>query len=319
MTDREQLASIYTLAIGPTLFRNSTPSEPRSLILVGGQSGSGKTHGGSVARRLHGAESITPIIGDDLRLYHPDFGRLLAEDHLGMPTATAAALSQWVESALEEARAKQYSSMVEGTFRRPEVTRETAERFRDAGYRVHLVALAVPAWQSRAGILDRYVTDHGAGRSARITELAAHDAGYHGTPSTIAGAIHAGVVDRLTLLDRGGAILLDVPSPTDPREAIEVLESERARVPAQLEQYITTLQAGIAYLESNGLVDERTAPLIAAARHDVAVYGNKEARDAFQVARQGIAIPAPLATTARSEPRHRRNPGVDAESTTLER
>lgn len=305
MIDEDQLERIFIEEVAPAIFKHATPHSPRSLQLIGGAPGSGKTRAAVTVRGMVD-HPVTPIIGDALRFLHPDFDRLMRSDPLSMPDATAAAAAYWVERALSHALDHDYSVLVEGTFRRPEVTLATAAAFRDAGYQVHAVALAVPAWESRLGIVDRFVTDHHTDAAARWTTLAAHDAGYHGTPLTVAALVDAGVVDRLTVLDRGSALLYDELAPATSERALDAIDSGRRRTPTavQLEQFSTRLQANITYLEAAGLVDQRARPLLEALRADErALYeGDQPATLALRLAQLGTAIPATHATTAAKHP-----------------
>lgn len=174
--------------IVPRIFARARSSTDPLWIGIGGQPGAGKTHGRDRALRLNGGVPVTAIIGDDLRAFHPDYQRLIHEDPLAMPAVTAAASARWVELALEHARENRYNVLVEGTFRRPEVTLGTAARFHDVGYRTHLVAIAVAPWESQLSSIERFQLDHEAGLTARWTDPAAHDAGVRGTPITLDAA-----------------------------------------------------------------------------------------------------------------------------------
>lgn len=320
MVDEQHLAAIFDAKIAPRIFGHATSSTTPVAQFVGGQPGAGKTRAAVTARGLT-SESVAAIIGDRLRGDHPEYARLIETDLIGMPDVTAPALAFWVERAIAHARARRYSVLVEGTFRRPEVTIGTARDFREAGYRTHLVALAVPAWESRLGILDRFVSDHSTGEeTARWTSASSHDAGYAGTPRTIREAIGAGVVDRLTIMDRGSAILFDQDSPIDVRSAIAALQAARGRHPGQtqLEQFSTRLHSNIAYLEATALIDQRTQPVLEALRQDErSLYEARPRTElAATLARLGTAAPAHRATSAppatrASRPTDVGQPGLD--------
>lgn len=312
MVAEDELERIYLKGISPALFAGAREADPAGkppvVIAVGAQPGSGKTRGSVTARGLVDHE-VTSIAGDNFRPLHPDYEALMTTDPLAMPAVTAPALSYWVERALLEARDNQFSVLLEGTFRSPTITVSTLTDFRQAGYQVHVVAIAVPAWQSKLSILDRYVSDHAAGGAARWTMVASHDAGYRGTPKTIAAAIDAGIVDRVTIMDRGSAILHDELAPRTPDAALHALEAARARTPGvtELEQFSTRLQSDIAYLERTHQIDERSRPLVEALRDDERrLYGkNTLGSQAMRLAQIGNAIPASRATSAQQMRRAR--------------
>lgn len=209
--------------IVPRIFARARSSTDPLWIGIGGQPGAGKTHGRDRALRLNGGVPVTAIIGDDLRAFHPDYQRLIHEDPLAMPAVTAAASARWVELALEHARENRYNVLVEGTFRRPEVTLGTAARFHDVGYRTHLVAIAVAPWESQLSSIERFQLDHEAGLTARWTAPAAHDAGVRGTPITLDAAAGSSAIDRISVVTRDGAALFDQARPAALARAADVL------------------------------------------------------------------------------------------------
>ncbi|MFJ4167805.1 zeta toxin family protein [Microbacterium sp. NPDC089698] len=223
--------------IVPRLFARARPSSDPLWIGIGGQPGAGKTHGRDRALRLNGGTMVTAIIGDDLRAFHPDYQRLLHEDPLAMPAAPIPASARWVELALEHAREHQYNVLVEGTFRRPEITLGTARRFHDSGYRTHLVALAVPPWESQLSSLERFQLDHEAGLTARWTDPAAHDAGVRGTPITLDAAAASPAIDRISVVTRDGAALFDRTRPAALTHAADVLRALHQTAPTPAEHH----------------------------------------------------------------------------------
>lgn len=236
MTDNAPwIVDLFHEYIAPDLFQRAQATETPLWIGIGGQPGAGKTHGRDRALRLNHGEPVTSIIGDDLRAYHPDYRRLVREDPLQMPAATAAASAAWVELALEHARTHRFNVLVEGTFRRPEVTLDTAGRFHDAGYRTHLVAVAVPPWESRLSSIARFQLDHAAGRAARWTDPAAHDAGVRGTPTTLAAAATSDAVDRISVVNRAGETLFDRSRPSPLTDAARVLRAVHESTPTTAE------------------------------------------------------------------------------------
>ncbi len=202
--NEQELRSRFAERIAPRIERRGAGgSDSPLLLLVGGQPGAGKTR--AMARLVAAYdERLYPVVGDDLRQHHPDYDRLVVDDPLRMPEVTAAASGAWVQMSMEYAREHRISVAVEGTFRRPEIPEGAIERFAAAGYRVHVAALGVPAWQSRLSTVGRFVQDHAAGRAARWTPLEAHEGGYAGTPVVLDAAIRDDRVSRVSVLDRDG-------------------------------------------------------------------------------------------------------------------
>lgn len=204
----ELLDTIFTREIVPTLFRSGSPSTNPTLILVGAQPGAGKSRVNVTVMSEH-PEPVVAIIGDDLRIFHPSYADLVQGDPSVMPDATAQASGQWVERSIAYAAENGISVLVEGTFRRPEVTLSTAHRFKERGFRVQVVLLAVSPEVSRLSIARRYLRDVETSGHGRFTSLAAHDAAYDAMPDTIKAIAAAGSpVDELTVRTRDQVLMV---------------------------------------------------------------------------------------------------------------
>ena len=148
---------IFLEKIVPEEFRGARLSARPTVVLMGGQPGSGKSG------LLDAAEEYlsTPearavqIVGDDLRDYHPDYQILLAADDRTAAAATDRDSGRWVEMAIAHALEHRYSVVIEGTMRDPQVPLNTAAKFRADGYRVEAWVMAVDPLSSRLGIGNR--------------------------------------------------------------------------------------------------------------------------------------------------------------------
>ncbi|WP_296193787.1 zeta toxin family protein [uncultured Microbacterium sp.] len=242
-------SEFYSIVL-PELFRAATPNATPVWIGIGGQPGAGKTAGRQTALRLAGAANVVPIIGDDLRTFHPDYSRLMREAPLEMPERTQEASGAWVELALEHAARERINTLVEGTFRRPEVTLATAQRFKNAGFRTHLVALAVAGWESRLSTVERFVADFRNGRAARWTPMAAHEAGLLGTPRTVRAAERDVTIDRISIVTRRGDVLFDGSEQARAGAAAALLrEQERAPSATTVREWTERYRAVAEYVD----------------------------------------------------------------------
>lgn len=251
MTEREPwIEERFRDVVSGDVFADARPSPSPVWVGIGGQPGAGKTAGRQTALRLATTDSVVPIIGDDLRPFHPAYGQLMREAPLQMPERTQDALEAWVELALEHAARERISTLVEGTFRRPEVTLATARRFKDAGFRTHLVAVAVAGWESRLSTVERFVTDHREGRAARWTPMAAHEAGLAGTPRTIRAAERDASIDRISVVTRRGDVLFDGSGASRLGAARALLrEQERPPATAVVREWMHRYRAAAEYVD----------------------------------------------------------------------
>lgn len=244
----QHLQQRWETFVKPALFAGRTPSAQPTVILIGGQPGCGKTLGLNHVLAMYPDESFVPIIGDDLRPYHPDHQQALHDpDETVMPAITAQASGAWVRKGIEHAAAHGYNTVVEGTFRNPQTTLDTAGRFAAAGHQVHVVALAVPEDLSRLSCLERYYGERAAGNHGRWTPPAAHDLGYEGTPGTVEAAENDPAVHRLTVMDRAANVLYDNTRGPDgqwhqPLGARQALEARRAQpfTAEETDQWLST-------------------------------------------------------------------------------
>ncbi|WP_028647584.1 zeta toxin family protein [Nocardiopsis sp. CNT312] len=174
--------------VAPFLFRGRHPSDRPVLVLLGAQPAAGKTRAQTALTRTH--PDLAPLSGDTLRRFDPRYDTLMDHDPLAMPNATAP------------------------------TTLRTARAFAAAGYRVHLVALAVNERVSRLDSVNRYLAP---GPANRWTPATAHDLGYRMTPHTVREAQNSPHVHRVTVTDRSGREL-----PTgDGRSAADTLLAHR--------------------------------------------------------------------------------------------
>lgn len=192
-----------------SLLANATGSRlwPTLLVYTAGQPGSGKSQAN--ARATLARPSLVSVIGDDLRPFHPDYGRLMREDPGSMPRVTAQAAGRWVEMSANYLRERRADVLIETTLRSPTAMMRTITAFRQAGYVVELHALAVPPEVSRLGTIERYLRQAQESGAGRWTPSSIHDEAFVRAPYTIRELVQSGVIDRLVIENRTGATLFE--------------------------------------------------------------------------------------------------------------
>ncbi len=141
--------------IVPRYLAHGVPQERPVLVIVAGQPGAGKS---AVENRVHadlGGGTVT-IDADDLRPTHPDYVPLALENDRTAAPATHADASRWVEMAKDYCISNRFNVVYSTTMRGAEFAEQDINRFKQAGYRVEVVALAVHEATSRLGVLSRY-------------------------------------------------------------------------------------------------------------------------------------------------------------------
>ncbi|MBK0348150.1 zeta toxin family protein [Aerococcaceae bacterium zg-ZJ1578] len=158
-----------------SLTRGKLPSKEPQAILLGGQSGAGKT----TIHRIKQKEfqgNITIIDGDSYRFLHPNY--LALQDKYGKDSVeyTKKFAGEMVECLVDELSQRGYHLLIEGTLRTTEVPRKTAQLLKSKGYRVLLSLIATKPELSYLSTLIRYEELYALNPTqARATSKAYHD------------------------------------------------------------------------------------------------------------------------------------------------
>ncbi len=236
---------IFDARIKPQLFAGVQSSARPVAIIFGGQPGSGKSAALDLAADdLAQRGGAVQIIGDDLRVYHPDNARLMREDDKTAAFYTGPDSGRWVEKAIAYAKEQRFNILIEGTMRDSNVVAATMTGLRDAGYEIDARALAVAFRLSEQGIYQRYEKQKADRGQGRMTTPEAHQAAYDGLPITLARIESEKLADRVTIYRRGAVAiyeneLRDGQWLREP-QAAAVVQTERSRplTPAEVHDRI---------------------------------------------------------------------------------
>ena len=131
-SDREFLAALKPLIGTLVIDKRLAPSDNPRAVLLGGQSGAGKTTLHDVFLALEESNAIV-INGDDYRSVHPRFRQICAQYGIDSPAHTAAWAGRMVEAIVDALSIMGYNLIIEGTLRTSEVPLKTARLLRDGG------------------------------------------------------------------------------------------------------------------------------------------------------------------------------------------
>jgi predicted ABC-type ATPase len=181
--DESDLRRIFEEDVIPRLrVTDPQPQDRPELVVVGGQPGAGKSTAMTYfAKQLTDHGGLVVVSMDDYRPFYPEYNRLLAQDDTAMAAATRPAAYRWQTMAAEWLRNNHYNVAFEAGFRDPGAVMDTVERYSAAGYRVQVVALAVPSGVSRVGIIQRYAHQREVAGAGRWTTRQSHDSDYAGS------------------------------------------------------------------------------------------------------------------------------------------
>ena len=163
-SDEELYEGIQEIVSSSVVGACLAPSDKPQAILLGGQSGAGKTTLHNVFRNAMNGNVIV-VNGDEYRSFHPRYKQICAQYGIDSPAHTAAWAGRMVEAIIDALSIMGYNLIIEGTLRTSEVPLETARLLRDRGYSVSLALMAVKPEISLISCQLRYEQMRIAGRS----------------------------------------------------------------------------------------------------------------------------------------------------------
>lgn len=151
-----------------------SPSPHPKAILLGGQSGAGKTTLHKMYQKHFGGNVIV-INGDEYRSSHPRFEKLQKAFGDKSVDYTAPWAGRMTEALVDRLSRLGYNLIIEGTLRTAEVPMKTATLLRERGYDVSLALMAVRPEISLVSCQLRYEEMRIAGTIPRATDPAHHN------------------------------------------------------------------------------------------------------------------------------------------------
>lgn len=172
---------IFRELIVPHFMERATPQRDPVAVFLGGQTGAGKSAtAGPLLAALQERGRPVVVDLDQLKPFHTQYTELMQRDDSTAGAYTSIDGRAWMAKLMEHAARARVDVLMESAMRGPSEFLEPVQLYHEAGYRVGAAILAVPAAQSRLGVLDRYwaqVKQDGSGRAIN-TEI--HDGSYRG-------------------------------------------------------------------------------------------------------------------------------------------
>ena len=163
-----------TILSALTMEPRLAPSLHPVAVLLGGQSGAGKTTLHGLMRDYFSGNQVT-VNGDGFRSYHPRYRQLDKEYGPESVNYTAKWAGAMTEAVVEALSMVGYNLAVEGTLRTAEVPTKTATLLKERGYRVFLAVMAVKPEISLVSCQIRYEQMRIAGTVPRATDPKHHN------------------------------------------------------------------------------------------------------------------------------------------------
>ncbi|MCK3934809.1 toxin PezT [Streptococcus suis] len=208
--------TIRALTRGKTI-----PDQPKA-ILLGGQSGAGKT----TIHRIKQKEfqgNIIIIDGDSYRSQHPNYLALQEKYCKDSVDYTKGFAGKMVEHLVDELSTQGYHLLIEGTLRTTQVPRQTAQLLASKGYQVSLVVIGTKPELSYLSTLVRYEELYAIDpNQARATPKEHHDGIVENLVDNLKELESEELFDSIQIYQRDRTCIYD--SETDDGSAAEVLQ-----------------------------------------------------------------------------------------------
>jgi predicted ABC-type ATPase len=226
---------IFEEEILPEELAAGTPQAAPCVVFVAGQPGAGKTTTTeAVIDRLRARGTPIVVNSDFYKPYHPEYGRLLAEDDKTAAVYTSLDGRRWTAMAEQDLMDRRIDIVIETTMRVRGYFIEQARLFAEAGYQTEAMIMAVPEAMSRLGIVARYHEQVQATGHGRFTPRANHDASYAGVLHAAAEIDEHYLVDVVAVYRRGNELLYgnELQGPAtwkQPPGTVAAIEAERSQ------------------------------------------------------------------------------------------
>lgn len=194
------------------------PVEHPQAIIIGGQTGAGKTGMIGYSRNQFEDGNVVIINSDDLKPFHPqssEIARLYPELYTKVTDQES---NTWTSDLFETTMQEGYNLIFEGTMKNTRIL-GSIQKLKSLGYEVTVRGLAVSDLESMLSILERYNAQVSVKGWGRLVVPNHHYETYNGMPETIQAIEESNLADHIEILKRG-------PRPTEPK----IIYSERDRM-----------------------------------------------------------------------------------------
>ena len=201
----EQKEKIFEIAVG-ILTYNKTPVDKPICVMVGGQTGAGKSGLIAYSTKMFPNGNVIVLEDDALRHFHP-YDQFLAENYPDEYIAITNQLTNDLTKKLFEKFAeKGYNLVFHQTFKGPRIANEGIPMLREQGYSIVVRGLAVSEFESRMSMVERCLGQLEYKGYCRNVTVSDHDNTYRGMPGTVEYIEQNGRFDVLEIFKRGTEI-----------------------------------------------------------------------------------------------------------------
>jgi len=231
------------------MFEGTMPSTTPTLVIIAAQPGAGKSKLAETGKeKFFKTGNIVVINSDNYRESHPQSDEIFQADDKKYGERTNPDVLAWTGRLLDDAAEGNRNIIFETTLRNKESTLEMIENYKEKGYKVHVMALAVSREDSMRGIVSRYVQQKEEnGGYGRWVPPEFHDEAYKNLPETLRAVEKQGLIESMAVYTRDGKELYSnarvdgiYTKPPHARDAAAAVEKERARLRTKEERQAIT-------------------------------------------------------------------------------
>lgn len=180
-----------------------TPEKNPISIIVGGQTGAGKSGILGYSTKMFKNDNVIIINSDEIKPFHPkseEIAKLYPDLYTKITDQES---NTWTSRLFEELRREKYNIIFEGTMKNNRIADESITELKKLGYTVVVRGIAVCDLESRISILERYEGQVDTKGWGRLVVPEHHNQTYIGMPQTIEYIEQNGMYDVLEIYARG--------------------------------------------------------------------------------------------------------------------
>jgi len=219
----------------PVWTEGAVYQEEPVVVLVAGPPGSGKSTLCDLLLAVLDRRGGAVLIGRDrYKAAHPQYRTLMQSNDRTAGVQVRPDVLRWQAEVEEYVRGRRFDAVLETPRADPEEARVTARAYREAGYRVEVVVLAVAEAVTQLSVLDRYLAQVSKDGAGRYVSWDNHDQCVRNLPAFLEVIEAEQLADRVMVVRRDLEMLHDNERTPDGswREtpgASQALAAERAR------------------------------------------------------------------------------------------
>lgn len=176
-------------------------NDKRTLIILGGQPGAGKSTLIQKIRKEF-SNNIFLLNADDIKHLYPKYSQLLKNDPIEAAHIVQKYSNYVIDNLKAELLSRGISVIIEGTMRDSRVSLKTINEFNDKGYSSEAYIMAINKYSSILNCELRYETDIKIYGYGRKVPYEIHDEAFDNIPKTIKKLLESKLLTNIKLYDR---------------------------------------------------------------------------------------------------------------------